>query len=148
MKSLDYYERLPDSMRPEELRDEFMALLRAPPGEGEQHTMVQALFELADRQWHSYEPLAPDLRDALSERILELWSDTDAERARWCLGVIAHVGLGDALRSLASRAPASLHPAVRRELEEALSEFGGSVDDPWVGLGDRSSDPGPERPET
>ena len=82
MKDLAHYEALPDAMGTDELREELRALLdtpatATPPVHGNHANMARALYELGDRQWHTYEPLPPELREVvakISKRVTEAYS--------------------------------------------------------------------------
>lgn len=133
MKTTDYYEDLPDSMSREELSQEFAEVLVANL-ETDAEIVSEALFALSERQWNTYELADEKLRASVSEAILKLWDDDDADRADLLLGVISRMGLGDVLRQLRKKDPSSYSKNVRNSLEEAIGEFGDTVDDPYFGM--------------
>lgn len=133
MKTIDYYEDLPDSISQEELNQEFAEVLAANL-KNDADLVSEALFALSERQWNTYELAESQLRVDVSALVFKLWDDDDANRAELLLGVISRMGLGEVLRQLRSKDLSSFSSDVRNALAEAISEFGDTVDDPFSGM--------------
>ncbi|WP_442484804.1 hypothetical protein [Aeoliella sp. SH292] len=133
MPTLKHYEDLPDNVTCAELVKEFHTLLAEPQGMSPLD-LSDALFELASRQWNTFEHLSDEMKQMASAKVIEWWSDSDTRRAEALLGAIARLGLGDTLRLLQARDISRMSDEVRQSLVEASSEFGETVDDPYSGL--------------
>lgn len=133
MPTLKHYEDLPDNVTCAELVQEFHTLL-AEPQCMSPLDLSDALFELASRQWNTFEHLSDEMKQMASAKVIEWWSDSDTRRAEALLGAIARLGLGDTLRLLQARDISRMSDEVRQSLVEASSEFGETVDDPYSGL--------------
>ena len=96
--------------------------------------IADALFELSERQWHTYELLSASLRKQVSSTILDIWDDNDPDLAESLLGVTSRLGLGRVLEHLQLKESSSFSPNVRRIVDEAIQEFGESVNDPYSGM--------------
>jgi hypothetical protein len=133
MKTPAYYEDLPDSMTCDQLRDEFIEVL-ATDAQSEAASISEALFALSERQWNTYELADERLRADISTMILRLWDDQDADRAATLLGITSRLGLGVVLERLREGDRSLRSFNVRKTLEEAIREFGDTVDDPYSGM--------------
>lgn len=133
MKTMEYYEDLPDAMSQVELSREFAEVLEAKL-ETDTGIAAEALFALSERHWNTYKLADEKLRFSISKAIPILWNNADTNRAEILLGVISRMGLGDALRRLQEMDRSSFSEGVRIVLEEAISEFGDTVDDPYFGI--------------
>ncbi|PXX35301.1 hypothetical protein [Undibacterium pigrum] len=96
--------------------------------------LLFALFELAERQWHTYLPLSEKIRQQLDVLVLNIWSKTSLTSTEALIGVIARLGLSEAYTKLRLTDPGQLSPEVSTEIASAIVEFGDTVDDPYSGL--------------
>jgi hypothetical protein len=133
MKTLAYYESLPDSMTSRQLREEFVDVLAADP-KSDAKLISEALFALSERQWNTYELADEQVRTDVATMALTLWNDHDAELAEALLGITSRLGLGCVLKHLQERDSALFSANVGRLVSEAVSEFGDTVDDPYSGM--------------
>jgi len=124
---------LPEVVEPEILRPFFLKVLEME--EGDSLTAMEALCELADKQWHSYRKLDADLAAAVEKWLAEHWSDESLEKVEGFTFIIAHLGLGHAHQRVVSRLAATLPREVRKEIEEYQREMSGlDVFNPYSGL--------------
>lgn len=93
-----------------------------------------ALWEMADRQWHTYERLEPVLRGRLDDWIERSWDPTNLRLVRRVLGTIGMIGLPRSMDLVRKSLEEDLDPAIREEIEGAIREFGDTVDDPYSGM--------------
>ncbi|MCP4170996.1 MAG: hypothetical protein GY758_09525 [Fuerstiella sp.] len=135
MKTIEFYEDLPDSITQDELCHEFSEVLAADV-ESDPELASEALFALSERQWNTYELADEQLRTDVAAMTLKLWDDQDADRAETLLGVTSRMGLGVVLQHLRKKDRSSYSAEVRKSVEDAINEFGDSVDDPFSGMED------------
>lgn len=133
MKVQDY-EDLPDYMPPEEVAQCFERLLGQAREPGlSSDAVLEALWHLADRQYHTYQRLRPDLRTGVEEWLTANWrvSPDWVDRIGMIAGAIGLPAVVSLLeRSLADQEPGPL----RDEMEKTLGEIRAHIDDPYWGL--------------
>ncbi len=133
MKAITYYEQLSDSMTVEELHQEFIEVLNAY-GQVDGSTISNALFELSERQWNTFEKAEVGLQRDIGRLLITIWDDRDVDRAETLLGVVARLGLVGVLKQLQNRDPSLFSAEVLKAVKDAVSEFGPTVEDPYSGL--------------
>jgi len=128
---ITHYKQLPDGMDAEDVAMEFERLLSEAEQPGVLCVPVaEAFWELANRQWHTYELLRPDLRLRVVRWLKQHWLP-NPEFIRWVGGIAGNLGLA-ALIPLLERT-ASEFSAVEfgRQIQETLREIGPHIDDPY-----------------
>jgi hypothetical protein len=137
MSMLERLNSLPEGADANTLRPYILELLATPVSdEADEEAATDALAELADRQWHTYELLAPDLRARVVEWIRRHWNPM-AERAAMSLRfTIGALGLTECLPLLQSALePGSNTPAaIREDIEGFLAEVGDGLGNPYSGM--------------
>ncbi len=132
--SVEDYGSLPDSMQADEVARCFERLLHEAKAPGvSADSVMEALWHLADRQYHTYERLRPDLRDGVEEWVIANWRRTLewVDRIGMIAGAIGLPGVVSLLEtSLADQAPGQL----RDEIQETLREIRAHIEDPYWGL--------------
>jgi len=128
---ITHYKHLPDGMDAADVACEFEQLL----SEAEQPgvlciPVVEALWQLADRQWHTYELLRPDLRLRVTRWLQQHWS-SDPEFIKWVGGVAGNLGLAAIIPLLEQTARAFSETELGREIQETLREIGPHIEDPY-----------------
>ncbi|MFK3682412.1 hypothetical protein [Pseudomonas sp. NPDC088890] len=81
-----------ESQPPQSIRDEFEAILLAPDDMATL-PLTEALYELADRQWHTYSLLDEALKGRLEQLLISRWRD-DLEITENLLSIVSRLGLG------------------------------------------------------
>lgn len=128
---LTYYERLPDGMNATEVAREFERLLSEADQPGVLCVSVaEALWQLADRQWHTYELLRPGLRARVEMWIQQHWL-ADLKFIEWIGGSAGMLGLAGVIPLLERTARECGDVGLRQEIEETLSEIKPHIDDPY-----------------
>ena len=128
---LTHYQQLPDGMDAADVAREFERLLSEAEQSGASCAQVaQAFWELADRQWHSYELLRPDLRLRVERWFQQHWS-SDAAFIRWVGGVAGGLGLAGLIPLLEQTARELGDVKLGREIRATLLEIEPHIDDPY-----------------
>jgi hypothetical protein len=125
------YMDLPDGMEAADVASEFERFL----AEAEQPgvlcvPVVEALWELADRQWHTYEMLRPDLRSRVERWLQQHWL-TDPQFIKCVGGIAGHLGLPGVLPLLEQTAREFSETEFGREIQKTLHEIAPHIDDPY-----------------
>ena len=128
---ITYYVSLPEGMEAPDVAREFERLLTDAEQPGILCVpVVEALWHLADRQWHTYELLRPDLRSRVERWLQEHWL-TDPEFIKWVGGIAPRLGLSGVLPLLERTASDFSETEFGREVEQTLREITPHIDDPY-----------------
>ncbi|WP_277761782.1 hypothetical protein [Pseudomonas sp. A34-9] len=134
-KTLFYYQSLPDSMPVEDVAKELHELLMEKSFSGKsKHDFLVALLELSDRQWHTYEPLCEPLKTQIKKVLISEWDGFDFEFAEGSIVVAADLGLAGLFDFISSQNISELSSEVAIEIEEAITELGDNIADPYSGM--------------
>jgi hypothetical protein len=131
---VEYYENLPDYMRVDEVAQCFERLLREAEEPGViPESVFEALWHLADRQYHTYERLCRELRNQIEQWISAHWRPTPENIDH--IGMIAGgIGLPGVIQVLESSLSEEMSEDLRSELEEVLGAIREYIDDPYWDL--------------
>ncbi len=129
-------ENLPDIMPPHEIQEQFeQLLLQVKIADSESSLLLlKELFELSDKQWHTYTLLPPGLLNQIDSILINLWNENSLENTEILLGIVAYLGLTKTFEKVKSALDGRLLTTVRQEILEAIEEFGATVADPYSGL--------------
>ena len=134
--NLGKYVNAPEGLGPAEVQrllDEFLDLPQ-PASADEALTRSEALWQLADRHWHTYTSLQNPTKKRIDEWIRRNWDRSSPNMIGWVIGTIAQLGLLDSLNYLKNSLEGELPETVRQKILKALSEFGDSVEDPYAAV--------------
>jgi hypothetical protein len=131
---VEYYENLPDYMPADKVAQSFERLLREAGEPGVlPESVFEALWHLADRQYHTYERLCQELRNQIEQWIIAHWRPTPENVDH--IGVIAGgIGLPGVIRVLESSLSEEMRDDLRSELEEVLEAIREHIEDPYWDL--------------
>lgn len=140
MSDIDLCVGLPEGIAAHELRPHFVRLIESFRQESvapEVNAILERLDELADRQWHTYEPLDQELHSEVERMLITLLTTSiSMEEAEHVVSIVARLGFPNALGRLSKLATTVSSSAVREEIEESVRELADSVTDPYSGLRD------------
>jgi hypothetical protein len=134
---LNKYRDLPDYLSVTELNSLFSELLgyieanyaASPLG------ISEALYELAERQFNTYENLEESLKERIDNWAISIWNIDNHKLIANLLSLIALLGLQKSfLTAKTSLANTNLNPEVRKDIEDTVSELEGNVSDPYSGF--------------
>ena len=125
------YMNLPDAMEAADVASEFERFL----AEAEQPgvlcvPVVEALWQLADLQWHTCELLRPDLRSRVECWLRQHWLP-DPQFIKWVGGIAGNLGLPGVLPLLEGTARELSEKQFGREIRQTLLEISPHIDDPY-----------------
>jgi hypothetical protein len=132
--NVEYYERLPDYMDLDDVARCFEKLLREAEEPGvPPESVFEALWHLADRQYHTHKRLRPDLRDQVEQWINTHWRPTP-DNVEYIGTIAGGIGLPGVIPALESSLSEKISDDLRNELEEVLVASREHVDDPYWDL--------------
>jgi len=137
------YKKLPDYLSPDELRRYFEDILRQieTQPEVDQSYIIDALWELADRQWHTYTLIAPDLAERIEAFIEGVWVQLcDRQDSHLVVKVISIVGNLGLKRSyeMIKKFSGQYHGETGQQIDEFIQRVevfrNGKIEDPYYSL--------------
>ena len=128
------YGQLPDYMSCEELESCFQAILKEPWETNNILINLDNLYELADRQWHTYTMLKPELLNRIQILLFSVTNFENPEIIDYLLDIIPRLGLNDLFQSCLKQLPNIKNQDVINSIREADKEFGSTVADPYSGM--------------
>lgn len=132
MKNADYYRSLPDGMAPEAIHRELEELLMMH-SEMSTLQLMEALEELADRQWHTYSLLAAPLKVCVEQLIISRWQD-QLETTESILSIVSKLGLVGVWDFLMGLDKQVMSAASREAIDDAEREMASTIADPYSGM--------------
>jgi hypothetical protein len=141
----EYYNNLPDYLPVDELKLHFQTLLKAYERQDvDLSGFIKSLWQLSDRQWHTYPLLDPELKssiDAVISKILKqkAWARSDLRICRNTLTIIGNLGLRNSYDLLLTSIIQSLDDEKKQDvkrLEDEIERFrDGKVENLYFDLG-------------
>jgi hypothetical protein len=133
--NVDLYHSLPETLDAAELKTLFVKLLQQPVrSRSDALNIAVALCELADRQWHNFELVAPEIADLISDWIVSNWDPHSSEFISSIGSVVGMLGLPRALAKMEESLHDTTQPALRAKLEKIIAHLKPTIDDPYSGM--------------
>ncbi|WP_431484030.1 hypothetical protein [Pseudomonas solani] len=132
MKNSECHRSLTEEAAPEAVRYEIETLLQTQ-GDMEVLPFMEALDELADRQWHTYSLLPEPLKSRVEQLIILCWRD-QPEITDYALSIVSKLGLVEAWEFLLGLDRQVMSIASREAIEEAEAEMSSTIADPYSGM--------------
>lgn len=129
------FSNLPDYMTIDELKTNFEEFLKYYDNyyynieEG-----LEDLYELADRQWHTYELLSDSLKEKIEEYLYKIIDLDSYPIIDWILVIIPRLGLENVFFTILKRKKYIKNIEVLKLIEEAEEEYGDTVSNPYSGF--------------
>jgi hypothetical protein len=137
------YKKLPDYLSPDELRMYFEDILRQieTRSEVDQSYFIDALWELADRQWHTYTLIAPDLAERIEAFIERIWihlcDRQDSLLVGKVLSIVGNLGLKrsyEMIKKFAGRYHSETGQRIDKFIQQVEVLDNGKIEDPYYSL--------------
>lgn len=133
---LKEYSDLPDYMTVEDLEKYFTELINyAIKISGiDDESIAEALYELSDRQWHTYELINKDIKDSIEEWINKVWNTNSTELIDSITSIIGMLGLVKSFELVKKSINEDISCEVREILKMTIKELNIHVGDPYSGM--------------
>lgn len=125
------FSTLPDSMESEELYDYFKQFLDEYGDHPGELYEIKQLYELAYRQWDTYERISSDIAESLNNYVISSIDLTSYEVMDVLISVVENLSLSEAFHYLIDHKDEAFIPAVRDLIDEAEDEYSDIIDDPF-----------------
>jgi hypothetical protein len=123
---------LPDYLPTDEIKVWFNKLLNES-GSWEKEKVIDCLFELSDRQWHTYELLDETVKSRITSWIESNW-EGNLDFIESIAGIVGMLGLENIYLKIKSLLSDPIGSDLKRGIEKIIAEFGDSVADPYISL--------------
>jgi len=133
---LDDYADLPDYMTTEELEKHFTELidLAEKVSRVNDEKVSQALYELSDRQWHTYEMLSDTIKEKIEYWINKAWNTKSTELIENITSIIGRLGLVESFELVKKSINEDISDEIKEILEITIKEINGHIDDPYYSM--------------
>lgn len=127
---------LPDNMEPSEILECFTGVLNEAMQLGivDPLKTSEALVELSDRQWHTYELIDQDTKIKIESWIELVWDVKFKTLVDDILTIITYLGLENSFRQVENSLTPELDQEIGGLIREAIKELKEHVSDPYYGL--------------
>ena len=132
MKNFEYYRSLPEGMAAEAVERELEEFLQIQ-ADMNVFQFMEALDELADRQWHTYSLLSESLKFRLEDLVISRWQD-QPEVTNYALSIVSRLGLVRAWCFLVALDRKVISAASREAIQDAETEMSSTISDPYSGM--------------
>lgn len=134
-QELERIRNLPDFVSSESLKKEFNKIISETSKnvkESNNLLLLEAYFELSERQWHTYEILEPEILNKIDSIIITLWDKNSLESTESITGIVGMLGLQKTYEIILSSLSQKLKKDVKQEILETVEEFGDTVTNPYL----------------
>lgn len=133
---LEDYADLPDYMTTDELEKHFIELIdfAGKVSEVNDEKISEALYELSDRQWHTYEILSDALKKKIEDWINKSWNTKSPELIENITSIIGRLGLAKSFELVKKTINEDISDEIKEILETTIKEINGHIDDPYYSM--------------
>lgn len=129
------FSELSDYLNVEDIECYFMEFLNIYSGTRDNvEFALSELFELSDRQWHTYTLLKSKIKQEIEKYIFEIIDYESTSIMEWILVIIPRLGLGEVFKFIINRKQNILNNKIIQLIEESEKEYGKTVDNPYSSL--------------
>lgn len=136
MEILNRIISLPDYMNIADINEEFCNLLNYcdESNNWDLSEIVSAIWELSDRQWHTYELIDKNIGEKIKEWIRKNIDYKNVELVEDILGVVGMLGFQDTYNGLRENLKSYYDNKIPLSIKEVLNDFGDDISDPYISL--------------
>ena len=131
------FSSLPDYMDYRELKKyfiEYLVIYANNTDEKNKYYALDELYELSDRQWHTYEIIDEDIKKQLEKYLISVIDLEDEKIMDIILCIIPRVGLDGVFDYILKNKDNIRNLDVKKNIEESFAEYGLSVNNPYSGM--------------
>ncbi|MBD8032189.1 hypothetical protein [Solibacillus merdavium] len=130
------FDELPDYLSEEILKMYFEQVIDYYENNGDisKIDLSEAIYQLAERQWHTYKYLDEKIKDKVDSIVQEILDPNSYELMDNVTSIIAYLGLSNSFQTLKEIDSTSLSINVKEVIEETINELDGNIGNPYSGL--------------
>ena len=130
------FRSLPESMESEDLAEYFVKFLEEYSEKPKNMVALKQLYELAYRQWDTYENIAPELADRLENYIMSAINFDSYDITDIVISIVENLSLKNVFNYITDSKEGIVNPSIRKLIDEAEEEYADSIDDPYSDIDD------------
>ena len=134
---MTHYSNLPDYMDYNELKQcfiEYLIIYANNTDKSNVYYALDELFELSDRQWHTYELLDCEIKKQLYKYLKSVIDFEDEKIMHYILCIIPYIGLGDLFSYIIDNKDCIKNINVLKDIFLSEKEYGDTVNNPYSGM--------------
>ncbi|MEK3766640.1 MULTISPECIES: hypothetical protein [unclassified Solibacillus] len=130
------FDELPDYLSEEILKMYFEQVIDYYENNGDRSKidLSEAIYQLAERQWHTYKFLDEKIKDKVDSIVQEILDPNSYELMDNVTSIIAYLGLSNSFQTLKEIDSTSLSINVKEIIEETINELDGNIGNPYSGV--------------
>lgn len=131
MNIINEIDNLPDYMKSEDLKSWFFQILDYFYSKKiDKKNFIEGLWNLADRQWHTYKILDLEIKTKIERVLSENWEAT-SDYIESISGIVGMLGLENIYSKIKALENETYDTELKKLIHEVILEFGESVSDPY-----------------
>ena len=123
-------------MESEDLAEYFVKFLEEYSEKPKNMVALKQLYELAYRQWDTYENIAPELADRLEIYIMSAINFDSYDITDIVISIVENLSLKNVFNYITDSKEGIVNPSIRKLIDEAEEEYADSIDDPYSDIDD------------
>ena len=130
------FDELPDYLSEEILKMYFEQVIDYYENNGDisKIDLSEAIYQLAERQWHTYKYLDEKIKVKVDSVVQEVLDPNSYELMDNVTSIIAYLGLSNSFQTLKEIDSTSLSINVKEVIEETINELDGNIGNPYSGV--------------
>ena len=125
------FRSLPDSMEADELEEYFNCFLSEHGKKSGNLNDLKQLYELAYRQWNTYEPLNGDIAEKVEAYLMSSINLKSYDVTDVILSIVENLSLKNVFHYITDSKSSVSSSAILRLINEAEEEYADSIDNPY-----------------
>lgn len=125
------FEELSDTISSDELKEYFKEFLKIYKNKPNHPSALKDLYELAYRQWDTYEPVSEEIAQQISEYLFSSIKFNSYDVMDTILSIVENLSLKDVFFYIVNNKEQAVNPSVRSLIDEAENDYSDIIDNPF-----------------
>ncbi len=130
------FSSLPDSLEAEELEDYFKEFLSVYSDKPKNLQALKELYELAYRQWDTYENLSPEIEKPLENYIMAAINFKSYDVTDVIISIVENLTMKNVFNYIINNKSQVSVPSIRSLIEDAEEEYADTILNPYGDMND------------
>ena len=126
-----HFAGLSDSLEAKELAGYFTQFFEIYGGKPKNMTALKDLYELAYRQWDTYEPLEDEMSDKISDYLMSAIQLNSYDIMDTVLSIVENLSLKNVFEYIIEKKDYITNPSVRTLVDEAENDYSDTIGNPF-----------------
>ena len=122
---------LSDTLESKELAGYFRQFFEIYGGKPKNMTALKDLYELAYRQWDTYEPLEDEMSDKISDYLMSAIQLNSYDVMDTVLSIVENLSLKNVFEYIVEKKDYITNPSVRTLVDEAENDYSDTIGNPF-----------------